>query len=237
MKLDAFERCDDLQKQVSLSLSFFLQMQVCPVIGNYYLISNPCPVYTGVPQGSIIGRPFFLIHFNDTYRSLKHTNIVTYADDTVIFTSSSEMDIIESHLNQHVNSPTTWFRKNELIVNLKKGKTEAMLFGTVKRLNKFKERQLNMKVGETSTNCTTQYKYLRVTLDPSLTLDTHLDIICKNTAGRVNLLRRIRNSIDTSAAVVMYDAMIMPLFTHCGSVRLGWPDSKLTGCVVLRNEA
>ena len=189
--------------------------------------SNSCPVFTGVPQGSIIGPLLFLIHFNDAHRSLEHTNIVTYADDTVIFTSSSEMNIIESHLNQDANSLATWFRKNELIINLKKGKTEAMLFGTAKRLNKFKERQLNIKVGETSINCTTQYKYLGVTLDPSLTLDTHLDITCKKAAGRVNLLRRIRSSIDTSTAIVIYNAMIMPLFTYCGSIGLGWPESKL----------
>jgi len=187
--------------------------------------SNSCPVYTGVLQGSIIGPLLFLINFNDAHRSLEHTNIVTYADDTVIFTSSSEVNIIESHLNEDVNSLATWFHKNELIINLKKGKTEATLFGTAKRLNKFKfkERQLNIKVGEISINCTTQYKYLGVTLDPSLTLDTHLDITCKKAAGRVNLLRRIRSSIDTSTAIVIYNAMI----TYCGSIGLGWPESKL----------
>ena len=41
-----------------------------------------------------------------------------------------------------------------------------MLFGTTKRLTLLKERQLEIKVGETSINCTTQYKYLGVTLDP-----------------------------------------------------------------------
>ena len=81
-----------------------------------------------------------------------------------------------------------------------------MLFGTAKRLNKFKERQLNIKVGEISINCTTQYKYLGVTLEPSLMLDTHLDI-------------------NTSTAIVIYNAMTMPLFTYCGSIGLGWPES------------
>ena len=158
---------------------------------------------------------------------IDHTKIVTYPDDTVISTSNSEMNNIESHLNQEVNSLATWFCKNKLIINLKKGKTEAMLFGTAKRLSKFKEDQLSIKVGKTSINCTTQYKYLGVTLDPSLMLNTHLDITSKKAAGRVNLLRRIRSSIDTSTALMIYNAMIMPLFTYCGSVGLGWPNSKL----------
>ena len=110
---------------------------------------------------------------------------------------------------------------------MKKGKTEAMLFGTAKRVTKFKDRQLNIKVGETSIHCTTQYKYLGVTLDTSLTLDTHLDITCKKAAGRVNLLRRIRRSIDMSTAIVIYNAMIMSFFTYCGSIGLRWPESKV----------
>ena len=62
--------------------------------------SNPYSVYTAVPQGSILGPLQFLLHFNDAHRSLKDAKIVTYADDTVIFTPNSELSIIESHLNE-----------------------------------------------------------------------------------------------------------------------------------------
>ena len=46
-----------------------------------------------------------------------------YADDT-----------IENDLNQNMQNLLSYFPKNELVINLKKGKTETMLFGATKRL-------------------------------------------------------------------------------------------------------
>ena len=117
-------------------------------------------------------------------------------------------------------------RENELIINLKKGKTEVMLFGTAKRLSLFHGRQLNLTVNGSSINSTTTYKYLGVHLDPTLNLETHFNTTYKKAAGRVNLLRRIRSSIDLLSAERIYRAMIMPVFTYCGSTGLGWSDTR-----------
>ena len=91
-------------------------------------LSKPYLVYTGVPQGSILGPLLVLLHCIDAHRSLKHAEIVTYADDTVIFTSIGELRIIESHLNEEVNSLANWFCKNELFINLKKEKNKKLCF-------------------------------------------------------------------------------------------------------------
>jgi len=48
----------------------------------------------------------------------------------------------------------------------------------------------------------------------------------KKAAGRVNLLRRIRSSIDTLSAQRIYQSMIMPIFTFCGYNSLGWSESR-----------
>ena len=113
-----------------------------------------------------------------------------------------------------------------LVILKKRGETEAMLFGTSKRLNLVDGRQLNIKVDGTCINCTTSYKYLGVALDPSLNFESRFNAIHKKAAGRVNLLRRIRSSIDSATAEI-YRAMMIPVFTCCGSIVLGWSNSRV----------
>ena len=58
-----------------------------------------------------------------------------YADDTVIYYAHSDINVIEKVLNEEMSYLSRYFYQNELILNLKKGKTEAMVFGTAKRLS------------------------------------------------------------------------------------------------------
>jgi len=68
-----------------------------------------------------------------------------YADDTVIYSSRKSKSKIEEDLEFDLNRISNYFKENELIVNLKKSKTETMIFGTAKHLaNKIPECQLQM---------------------------------------------------------------------------------------------
>ena len=116
------------------------------------------------------------------------------------------------------------------------GKTEVMLFGTSKRLNLFHDRLVILLVNGSPVNTITCYKYLGVHLDPTLNFETHFHKIYKKAAGRVNLLRRIRSSIDNFSAQRIYQSMIMPIFTYCGYNSIGWSESRKR-IAPLRNEA
>ena len=57
-----------------------------------------------------------------------------FADDTVIFCSSKSSSQIEKYLNDDLKNVAKYLEANDLIINLNKGKTESMLFGTAAKL-------------------------------------------------------------------------------------------------------
>ena len=162
------------------------------------VLSDANPIFSGVPQGSMLGRLLFTIHFNDVHTPLQTTSIITYADDTVIFTAAKDLESIQRRLSEDCHNLSSRCLS----------KTECMIFGTVKRLNALNGRQLALTVNGTLINTTSSYKYLGVNLDSSLNLESHFDKMYKRAAGRFNLLRRIRPLIDKSSAEKIYKAII-----------------------------
>ena len=45
-----------------------------------------------------------------------------YADDTILYAQGKDLNMIENALSRDMSSLAAWFHKNELILNLKKGK-------------------------------------------------------------------------------------------------------------------
>ena len=100
----------------------------------------------GVPQGSILGPLLFLIQINDLVKMVDGCRIQMYADDTVIYTSHRDIKVIENTLSTNMTVIKNWLDKNRLIINLKKGKTESMLFGTAKRLCSRSDLKVSLQV-------------------------------------------------------------------------------------------
>lgn len=49
-------------------------------------LSDPCPVLSGVPQGTVLGPLFFLIYINDIHLGLSPgTKISLFADDSLLY--------------------------------------------------------------------------------------------------------------------------------------------------------
>ena len=176
-------------------------------------------VACGVTQGSILGPLLFLLFSNDIVDNVKNSRIIMYADDTILHAQGKDINMIENALSIDMSSLAAWFHENELILNLKKGKTEAMLFGTAKRLATT-GKSLKVKYKEKSINVTTSYKYLGVKLDPTMTMQEHFNSTYKRASSRLSLLSKMRNLLTNEAAKKVYLTMILQVMTYCWLVNL-----------------
>ena len=80
-----------------------------------------------------------------------------------------------------MESIAVWLKENELIINLKKGKTESLLFGTAKRRNMQSE-PLEVTIpcpDRITINGPNEYKYLGVYVDGTLNLNSNLKNVLK----------------------------------------------------------
>lgn len=201
----------DVEKELFIDYLFNRKQQV-----SYLGELSPFESVTcGVPQGSILGPLLFLISFNDVSDSLQFCNILMYADDTVIFVSGTSVEEIQKSLSTDFKAMADWMTENELIINMKKGKTEVMLFGTRQRI---KDQKLDVRYQDQIINNTSDYKYLGVKLDQTLSLNDHLNSTYKKASGRLYLLSRLRNQLNIKASLAIYTSLVLPLFTYCSII-------------------
>ena len=187
-------------------------------------ISEKNYITHGVPQGSVLGPLLFALLINDIDTELSYCKIILYADDTVIYFSDKDVLNIESTLNDEVNRVAKWMSDNHLTLNLKKGKTDFILYGTAKKLGK-QTYNINVCINGTKVNKSTKYKYLGVLLDQQLNLHEQLATIYKKVSSRLKLLKRVRPNLTSAIAGKVYHGMIQPIATYCPTVylQLGLP--------------
>ena len=173
----------------------------------------------GVPQGLILGPLLFLMFFNDFEKCLKRSQSLNFADDTVVYVHGKTKEIVESKLNEDLKNMSTYFKTNQLIINLNKGKTETMIFGTFSRLSKFVKKH-TLYYNDRVIHATETYEYPVTILNSTLSLTSNFNRMYKKTTSKLRRLYSLPMYFDSSTKAKIFKAMILPCIKYNCTVNL-----------------
>ncbi len=175
----------------------------------------------GLPQGSILGPLLFIIYMNDLPRCLEFFNVMLYADDTVIYCSSSMIQEVKSKSNTDLVNITDWFNSNLLMLNFEKssflliGGSCKLLCGEVKLVVQGKQ----IKQAVTT-------KYLGIKIHENMTWSDHIRDICSKINRRIGILKHVHHILPRQELVTLYNSIVLPLMDY-GDLIWGDKNNKL----------
>ena len=176
--------------------------------------STPEAISVGVPQGSILGPLLFILHINDLPEVVSECNILMYADDTVLYCSSSTASIIQDKLIADLSKIEHWLSFNSLFINV--SKTEAMLFGTAPRLSAVNS--FSITLNNNVIKRVFHFTYLGIVFYDRLSWNEHIKHLISKAGKRVGMLGRLRRGLTRESADIVYCSLIRPILEYCVSV-------------------
>ena len=174
--------------------------------------SDPVPVISGVPQGSVLGPLLFLVYVNDLCFSnfSSNSSLVLYADDITLYKPLSHSSDL-ADFQADINTIHSWFVSNHLSANA--SKTKAMVISTKKNPYSDMQLYLDNQVIERVSSA----KFLGILISDSLSWSLYIDHICKKARRIIGFIHRAFSSAPICTRRILYLAIVRPILEY-GSV-------------------
>lgn len=161
----------------------------------------------GIVQGGCISSIAFALYINNLYESLKHSEIVLFADDSQ---TCKEIDICNvasdmNNLQQDCTAIVNWFTENDLELNA--SKTELIIHSSKK--NKPLAMRQKISISECEISCSEQVKSLGLIKDQLLTWKPHIDVTTKKANKSLWKLRCLKPVLNFSQMKLAIETLIL----------------------------
>ena len=185
--------------------------------------SSYSKIKCGVPQGSILGPLLYLIYVNDIGFSCTGS-ILSFADDTTIVVSDSDIGHLYNKANTLINCLFEWFCSNRLSLNANKTKYIVIrppsLRGDLSNENIFIGKTKLCRIGNDCYE--TSVKFLGILIDENLTWKHHLSHLNKKISRALFSIKQVKNVLPKQCLRTLYYALI---HSHLSYGILVWGNS------------
>ena len=139
---------------------------------------------------------------------IQETEVCNFADDTTIYSCSSNYEEATEKLSADTHLVLNWFRINSMVAN--PSKFQIMFLG----LN-IDNNEITFIVEDKKVRSKTEVKLLGITIDDKLSFNKHISNLCSTTSNRLRALARIRKFLSLEQAKRLSEAYIMSTFKYC----------------------
>ena len=168
-----------------------------------------------MPQGSNLAPLLFNIYINDLVNTLNELDIILFADDSCLYSSHQNLNILIDTINNELSIVQNWLNTNKLTLNLQK--SHYLIFS---RTEKQLQNQIipPIQINNFNLERVNSTKFLGVILQSNLKWDIHI----KNITSKINkyssIIFRIRDNLDRGSLKLLYNSLIYPQLTYANII-------------------
>ena len=162
----------------------------------------------GVPQGSVLGTPLYLININDLSDGITSMCKI-FADDTSLFSKVLDINKSFNELKTDLKKISQWSYQWKMQFNSDPNKqANKVIFS--RKLVSNNLSHLPVKFNNTTITRYSHQNHLGVVLDPNLNFNTHIDQKIKKCNKMIGLIKRLSVNLLRNALFTIYKYFIRP---------------------------
>lgn len=182
----------------------------------------------GLLQGSVLWPILYCLYTKPVSDIIRRFGLLhhSYADDTQLYITIKKKDSFTdklSDIESCVSEIKLWMERNMLKLN--DDKTEFIVFKSKHNTSSFAE--ANFQVGGAAVEVSSRIRNLGVTLDQTLSMQTHVNAIAKVCFYHLRNIARIRRRLSDEECKIIVHAYVISRLDYCNVLLYGLPDTTL----------